>query len=61
MAEGTPDARKAFAGKNELVISGMLEYQACDDKICYNPMSLPVSWKVALTPNVPGAPAPAQR
>ena len=58
--EATPDARKAFAGKNELVISGMLEYQACDDKICYNPASLPLSWKVGLTPNVPGAPAPPQ-
>ena len=52
---------KAFTGKNELVVSGTLEYQACDDKICYNPVSLPLSWKVGLTPNVPGAPAPAQR
>ena len=61
--EATPDARKAFAGKNELVISGTLEYQACDDKICYNPASLPVTWKVGLTPNVPGAQqqAPPQR
>ena len=59
--EATAEARKALAGKNELVISGTLEYQACDDKICYNPVSLPLSWKVGLTPNVPGAPAPAQR
>jgi DsbC/DsbD-like thiol-disulfide interchange protein len=54
--EGTAEARKALAGRNELVISGTLEYQACDDKICYNPASLPLSWKVGLTPNVPGAP-----
>ena len=54
--DATPDARKAFSGKTELAISGTLEYQACDDKICYNPVSLPLTWNVALTMNVPGAP-----
>ena len=58
--EATAEARKAFSGQAELVIAGSLEYQACDDKICYNPVSLPLSWKVALTPNVPGAPPPAK-
>ena len=48
----TPEARKATTGMNELVINGRLEYQACDDKICYNPASLPLSWKVDLIPNV---------
>jgi peroxiredoxin len=59
--EATAEARKAFAGRNELVIDGTLEYQACDDKICYNPVSLPLSWKVGLQGLVPGAPQPAQR
>ncbi|HET9384129.1 MAG TPA: protein-disulfide reductase DsbD domain-containing protein [Gemmatimonadales bacterium] len=59
--EATAEARKALAGKNELVITGTLEYQACDDKICYNPESLPLSWKVALQPLVAGAPQPPQR
>lgn len=59
--EATAEARKAFAGKNELVITGTLEYQACDDKICYNPESIPVSWKVAMTGLVPGAPQPPQQ
>lgn len=59
--EATAEARKAFAGRNELVISGTLEYQACDDKICYNPVSLPLQWKVAMQGLVPGAPQPAQR
>ena len=58
--EATAEARKAFAGRNEIVISGTLEYQACDDKLCYNPVSLPLSWKVALTPAVPGAQQPPQ-
>ncbi|MGH9202447.1 MAG: redoxin domain-containing protein, partial [Vicinamibacterales bacterium] len=34
--EATAEARKALSGKNELVIAGTLEYQACDDTICYN-------------------------
>src|SRR5687767_13722228 len=37
--ENTPEARKAMTGMNELVVRGTLEYQACDDKICYNPVS----------------------
>ena len=57
--EATAEARKAFAGRKELVISGTLEYQACDDKLCYNPVSLPLSWTVALQVLVPGAPQPA--
>jgi hypothetical protein len=58
--EATAEARKALSGHGELVIAGTLEYQACDDKICYNPVSLPLSWKVALIPNVPGATPPAK-
>ena len=58
--EATAEGRKAFAGKTELVITGTLEYQACDDKICYSPASVPLSWKVAMTGLVPGAPPPPQ-
>ena len=56
--EATAEGRRAFAGMNELVITGTLDYQACDDKICYNPVSVPLSWKVALKGLVPGAPQP---
>jgi hypothetical protein len=59
--ENTAEARKATTGMTELVVTGVLEYQACDDKICYNPVSLPLSWKVGLIPNVPGAPVPPQQ
>lgn len=58
--DATAEARKAMSGKNELVMTGTLEYQACDDKICYNPVSLPLSWKVALRENVAGAPRPTE-
>ena len=33
-----------------LTVRGTLEYQACDDAICYNPQSIPLSWTVALRP-----------
>ena len=59
VAEATAAARQAFAGRDELAITGTLEYQACDDAICYNPVSVPLSWTVALEGFVPGAPRPA--
>jgi len=60
VADATPEARKALAGKSELVVDGTLEYQACDDKLCYNPVSIPLSWRVALHESVPAAPRPPQ-
>jgi DsbC/DsbD-like thiol-disulfide interchange protein len=33
-----------------LPISGKLEYQACDDKICYLPSSVPVQWQLQVLP-----------
>jgi hypothetical protein len=50
--EGTPQAQAAFRGKTSLTINGTLEYQACDDKICYNPASVPMSWTISLRPLV---------
>jgi hypothetical protein len=29
-------------------IAGTLDYQACDDRICYNPASVPFSFTVAM-------------
>ena len=58
--EATAEARKALSGSTELQLTGTLEYQACDDKICYNPESLPLTWRVALTPNVAAGSVPVQ-
>lgn len=33
-----------------LTITGRVDYQACDDKICFNPASVPVSWTLRLKP-----------
>ena len=57
--EATAEARKSLAGTNEVVVNGTLDYQACDDRICFNPVSLPLSWRISLHENVPGAPRSA--
>ena len=39
----TAEAKKAFAA-GPIKLSGRLEYQACDDKVCYAPTKIPVSF-----------------
>jgi peroxiredoxin len=50
--EGQPSAQAALKGKDSLTLGGTLEYQACDDKVCFNPASIPLSWTVSLRPLV---------
>jgi hypothetical protein len=40
----------ALKGKERVTLSGTLDYQACDDKVCFNPQSVPLSWTVAVKP-----------
>ena len=53
-----PKAQAALRGQAQLTLKGSLDYQACDDKICFNPVSVPLSWTLALraAPR-PGGPA----
>lgn len=44
----TPEARKALAGRTSITLSGRLEYQACDDNVCYSPSKVPFSFVVTL-------------
>ncbi len=47
----TPAVReRARAAGATLTINGTLHYQACDDKVCYPPSSVPLSWTVGLEP-----------
>ena len=48
--DGALQSQAAYRGKDSITIAGTLEYQACDDKICFNPAVVPVSWAVALRP-----------
>jgi hypothetical protein len=50
--EGTPQAQAALKGKDAVTLTGKLEYQACDDKVCFNPASLPLTWTMSLRPLV---------
>jgi hypothetical protein len=56
VVEGTPPAQAALRGQTALTIGGTLEYQACDDKVCFNPVALPVSWTLSLRPLVTARP-----
>ena len=50
--EGTPQAQSALRGRDSLTVHGTLEYQACDDKVCFNPEAVPLSWTFTLRPIV---------
>jgi hypothetical protein len=52
-----PQAQAAFRGKPSLTLTGTLDYQACDDKLCFNPVSVPLSWTLALAGPEVRAPA----
>ena len=44
--DGSADARKALASVETLSITGALEYQACDDRVCFLSKSVPVTYTV---------------
>jgi len=50
LLEGSPEAQAALRGKDGLTLAGALNYQACDDRVCFNPMSVPLSWTLTLQP-----------
>ena len=44
------DAQKLFATMSTVTLTGALEYQACDDRLCYNPARVPVSFTLGVRP-----------
>ena len=48
MIDASPDAQTKLTGVRALTIEGALEYQACTDKVCFTPKSLPLSWTIQL-------------
>ena len=48
MIDPSREGQAALAGVTSLTVTGTLNYQACDDTICYNPQSVPLSWTVEL-------------
>lgn len=45
-----PQSAAALADRSEMKIAGTLDYQACDDKVCFNPQSVPLRWTIGLKP-----------
>jgi hypothetical protein len=42
--------RSLVAAERTIVIAGELTYQACDDKVCYPPSTVPVAWTLRVLP-----------
>ena len=45
---GSREAEKLLTGQSSIVLSATLEYQACDDKVCYTPQRVPLKWTLPL-------------
>jgi hypothetical protein len=50
--DGQGSTREALRNQTTLSITGSLDYQACDDKLCYNPTSVPLTWTIGFRPIV---------
>jgi hypothetical protein len=46
--DGEPETQRALRELESITLTGTLDYQACDDTICYLPTSIPLSWTMQL-------------
>jgi len=46
--EADAEALAKLAELDELSLSGRLDYQACDDQVCFNPVSAPLTWTLTV-------------
>lgn len=44
----SPAAALALSASPAVTVKGRLSYQACDDKVCYLPQSVPLTWTVTI-------------
>jgi hypothetical protein len=52
LVEVSVEAESELARQNELRISGTLEYQSCNERECFNPSVVPLSWGLELQRNI---------
>lgn len=45
------------AKPGDIVVNGRMNYQTCDDKICYLPVTIPITWTVKVTSAAAAHPA----
>jgi peroxiredoxin len=48
--DASPEGVRVLNGRDQVTITGTLNYQACDDKVCFTPQTIPLSWTVHLKP-----------
>ena len=48
VVEGTREAARALRQLDALTLSGTFDYQACDDRLCYEPVSVPLTFTLDL-------------
>ena len=44
VVSGEPEVEEALAQQDSVTLTGTLEYQACDDELCFDPVSVPLSF-----------------
>jgi len=44
----TTEQQAQLRNRSRLTLKGALEYQACDDRICYLPTSIPLTWTLKI-------------
>ncbi len=52
--DASPQGQSALKDLTTLTIKGVLTYQACDDKVCFTPQSVPLTWTVTFSEPVTG-------
>jgi peroxiredoxin len=57
--DGQASTRTALAKQTSMTIGGVLTYQACDDRLCYDQVTLPLSWTIGLKQIVTQATVPS--
>ena len=50
MLDPSPDGTHTLKDVKAVTITGSLDYQACDDRICFAPQSVPLEWTIAVKP-----------
>jgi len=50
MLDVSPAGQAALRDVQTFTITGTLQYQACDDRLCFAPSSVPLSWDVKVRP-----------
>ncbi len=48
LIDASPQAQTSLKDVTSITIDGVLNYQACDEKVCFTPQTVPLTWTVSL-------------